>query len=245
MMETTQDEKTKTQKRIERRLAKRMTKKQKSTPTTGESKEGDLPQSSDASQSLDSWSESIDRDPRWLEQCTLEEEEAKAKAKLDESLRTGCKRNLHQIIPNLFLGSFKDAKRLDVLKSHGVTHIINISDFDSSDKAEAEFKILRIRIPDIETERINVHFETTYKFIEDAFNDNGVVFVHCTMGISRSVSIVVAYLMKKLGGDADKCLAIVKNTRRIACPNDAFMKQLRHFEATLSELEFEERLKKE
>ena len=44
---------------------------------------------------------------------------------------------------------------------------------------------------------INIHFEETFQFIEEMRQKNKNVLVHCHAGISRSVAIVCAYLMKK------------------------------------------------
>jgi len=44
--------------------------------------------------------------------------------------------------------------------------------------------------------------ENIYRFFEEAYNfikEGKIVFVHCHAGVSRSASIVIAYLMKKYG----------------------------------------------
>ncbi|KAM3553572.1 hypothetical protein ARSEF4850_006855, partial [Beauveria asiatica] len=53
-------------------------------------------------------------------------------------------------------------------------------------------------------------------FIEERIStdDNPNVLVHCRAGISRSATIVIAYLMRKYGLSADEALAEVKAKRR-------------------------------
>lgn len=53
----------------------------------------------------------------------------------------------------------------------------------------------------------------------------GKVFVHCNKGISRSATIVLAFLMMKRGKNL---MAAVKDIRakREVMPNDGFLKQL-------------------
>jgi protein-tyrosine phosphatase len=43
------------------------------------------------------------------------------------------------------------------------------------------------------------------------------------MGISRSCSAVIAYLMAKFGHSYDDAYRIVKEGRELACPNEGFV----------------------
>jgi hypothetical protein len=53
------------------------------------------------------------------------------------------------------------------------------------------------------------------------------VLVHCWAGISRSASLVIAYLMKQHAVTADEALTRLRKKRPIVDPNDGFMAQLR------------------
>lgn len=53
------------------------------------------------------------------------------------------------------------------------------------------------------------------------------------MGISRSASMVIAFLMKELGMDLKNAKEYVKEKRNIIDPNNAFMKDLKRFEEEL------------
>jgi len=55
---------------------------------------------------------------------------------------------------------------------------------------------LRCPIRDEEEVDIAAHFETAYAFIEEARVKQEAVLVHCHEGKSRSVTLVLAYLMK-------------------------------------------------
>jgi hypothetical protein len=52
-------------------------------------------------------------------------------------------------------------------------------------------------------------------------------------GVSRSTSVVLAYLMKEEGLHLDEAYAFVKSKRPVVKPNPGFMSQLRQFEREL------------
>lgn len=68
-------------------------------------------------------------------------------------------------------------------------------------------------------------------FKDNAKNDNGKVLVHCKKGISRSTTIVMAYLLKKNKDENTKLepqeiLDKLQEKRRIATPKANFIYQL-------------------
>ena len=54
--------------------------------------------------------------------------------------------------------------------------------------------------------------------------------MHCIQGISRSVSMVIAYLIAKEKISLKDAYAKVKENRKLARPNKGFLKQLIDFE---------------
>ena len=57
--------------------------------------------------------------------------------------------------------------------------------------------------------------------------------MHCTMGVSRSTSSVICYLMMKFKITFDQAISIVRMGRQMAFPNCGFATQLRELEETL------------
>ena len=56
------------------------------------------------------------------------------------------------------------------------------------------------------------------------------VLVHCQAGVSRSPTLVVAYLMALYGRPLMETFQLVKQRRQIIAPNFSFMGQLLEFE---------------
>jgi len=61
-----------------------------------------------------------------------------------------------------------------------------------------------------------------------------MVFVHCQGGISRSATIVIAYLMYKNNMTVNEASNYVKEHRPCICPNPNFMEQLEQYYKTLN-----------
>ena len=122
------------------------------------------------------------------------------------------------------------------LYHNGITHILNVS--TTEDKPHPDITTLFINIPDgggtsIDGKTIEEYFPQTYAFIQNAINADGKVLVHCHMGISRSATIVIAYLMKALNMPYINVLAMVKGKRPIVDPCLAFSWKLMKFQKEL------------
>jgi hypothetical protein len=105
---------------------------------------------------------------------------------------------------------------------------------------------LHIAVDDAIDENIAEHFPSTAAFIEEGRRDGATVFVHCQMGVSRSVSVVIAYLMSTyLPSTGQPCSAVaaakmVSLRRPIAFPNVGFQRQLLAYEGALRSVSSEQ-----
>lgn len=70
--------------------------------------------------------------------------------------------------------------------------------------------------------------------LEEVRKNNGVVLVHCMAGISRSVTLTIAYLMAHFGMSMQDAYQYVKDKRPAISPNLNFMGQLVEFERELT-----------
>lgn len=70
-------------------------------------------------------------------------------------------------------------------------------------------------------------------FTDEARKNGKGVLVHCLAGISRSVTVTVAYLMGTEGMSLNEAYDFVKSCKPNISPNFNFMGQLMEFEKTL------------
>ncbi|XP_074381978.1 dual specificity protein phosphatase 1-like [Apium graveolens] len=96
-----------------------------------------------------------------------------------------------------------------------------------------DFKYRTVDVQDRHDVNIAQYFDDCIGFIDEAKEMGGNVLVHCFVGRSRSVTIVVAYLIKKHGMSYSEALQHVKSKRAIASPNSGFLLQLQNFEKSL------------
>ena len=92
-----------------------------------------------------------------------------------------------------------------------------------------EFIHKSIDVDDDFRTNIICHFKECILFIEG----KDKIFVHCAAGMSRSPTIVIAYIMWKRKLRLNEAIKFVKEKRSIISPNDNFMNQLKIFEELL------------
>lgn len=85
---------------------------------------------------------------------------------------------------------------------------------------------MRIEVDDSPDQDLLTHFDETHKFISEAIANDGVVLVHCAAGVSRSASVVIAYIMKEMKLKYGPSKELVQRSRPVVEPNLGFEKQL-------------------
>ena len=66
---------------------------------------------------------------------------------------------------------------------------------------------------DHENYDLSVHFDTAAKFIHQSRQHTNIL-VHCMAGVSRSVTLVIAYMMKYLGMSYREARGILQSNRK-------------------------------
>ncbi|XP_060110813.1 dual specificity protein phosphatase 10-like [Heteronotia binoei] len=142
---------------------------------------------------------------------------------------------LSPILPFLFLGNERDAQDLEQMLSLNVGHVLNVTTHLPLYHVESgRLRYKRLPATDNNRQDLRQYFEEAFEFIEEAHQSGKGVLIHCQAGVSRSATIVIAYLMKHTlmtMGDAYK---YVKGRRPIISPNLNFMGQLLEFETDLN-----------
>jgi protein-tyrosine phosphatase len=129
----------------------------------------------------------------------------------------------------LFLGNAENAK----IKCCHVSAILNVTPEDSKCSHPEHTTIARLQIPILDGwhQNISQYFQSTFDFIDRYIA--GGIYVHCHAGVSRSATIVIAYIMQKQRISFNEAYQLVKSKRPCISPNLDFMGALSSFEKEL------------
>ena len=134
-----------------------------------------------------------------------------------------------KITDKIYLGNEDTARDKNILKELNISNILICAEgcepFFSN---EFKYKILYLD-DDIEEDLLS-WLKEGFDFI-DSSKDN--VYIHCVMGISRSASVVIAYMMYKNKMKYDDAYDYVFNKRKVISPNSGFINQLKKLEKIL------------
>ncbi|KAF9798592.1 hypothetical protein SFRURICE_008325 [Spodoptera frugiperda] len=140
-----------------------------------------------------------------------------------------------EILPNLYLGNSTNSEDCDALARHNIKYVLNVTP-DLPNTFEAEgcgINYLKIPIADHWSQNLSVHFPQAIRFIEEAMSARCGVLVHCVAGVSRSVTVTLAYLMQRHRLCLRDAFELVRSRKTDIAPNFHFMRQLHSFERDL------------
>jgi protein-tyrosine phosphatase len=102
-----------------------------------------------------------------------------------------------RILPDLFLGDHGASTQYKLLVEAGVTHILNVRGGASVPPPPygEQLSVHSVKISDFGDDDLRVHLAPCFAVIDAARSAGGRCLVHCSMGVNRSPSIVLCYLM--------------------------------------------------
>lgn len=158
-----------------------------------------------------------------------------------------------EIIAGLFLGNASHSEDLKSLQRYNIKYILNVTpDLPNHFENQCEIKYLQIPITDHGSQDLSMYFPAAIKFIgtyilsafsmfgtnrfsisEEARVNDSSVLVHCLAGVSRSVTVTLAYLMHSRLLSFEEAFSLVRLRKPDISPNFHFLRQLHTFEQQL------------
>lgn len=132
-----------------------------------------------------------------------------------------------EILPEfLYLGSYDNASRAELLKTQGISRVLNtVPTCQNLYKNSFTYHCLQ-------DDQI-LAFDDAIQFLEQCEKDRARVLVHCMSGKNRSPAIVIAYLMKSKGWRLGQSYQWVKERRPSVDITQAIYQQLQEYEQKL------------
>lgn len=142
----------------------------------------------------------------------------------------------NKVFNGILISNGETVQNIAHLKSIGVTHVLNTAE-QHVEVSPGAFSLNKIQyygfhVDDLPHANISRHFRRTTDFIQRAVETGGTVCVNCYMGLSRSATVVIAYLMMKQNMTCKQALDVISQGRKVR-PNPGFLQQLAELEHTL------------
>tara|TARA_Y100000590_G_scaffold470484_1_gene665608 strand:- start:2690 stop:3550 length:861 start_codon:yes stop_codon:yes gene_type:complete len=135
--------------------------------------------------------------------------------------------NISQITKHIYIGNLSSAMNNEVLEIFDINYILTaIWDMPRVNELIYSFHVDMIDVPQT---NIIKHIENSNKFIDYAIQEKKNILIHCICGVSRSVTLLIAYFIYKYQIPPTNVLAYIKTKRPIANPNHGFLHQLEKY----------------
>lgn len=138
-------------------------------------------------------------------------------------------REMTEILPWLLLGKVEPARNMYGLAKLGVTHILNVTD-DEPNLFPMQFVYLKLAVRDEDDANIGELIPQALELFKRVESKRGKVYVHCSAGVSRAPTMVIAYLVADRQISLRDAWTYVVNRRPTLQINSHFMFQLAELE---------------
>ncbi|KAG7258734.1 hypothetical protein CRUP_018134 [Coryphaenoides rupestris] len=146
---------------------------------------------------------------------------------------------IDEVWPNLYIGNVAIAQNRSALRKMGITHVLNAAHSKQGSIGDQDFygsSCVYWGVPAEDSKHFDLgqHFTPAADFIHKALKSkDGKVLVHCIMGISRSATLVLAFLMLRRHLSLANAVSHVIQSRAIF-PNRNFLSLLLQLDQQLA-----------
>ncbi|KAI9242642.1 MAG: hypothetical protein BYD32DRAFT_168969 [Podila humilis] len=149
-----------------------------------------------------------------------------------------------RILPFLYLGNLAHASNPGLLKSLGIRYVLSVGEeahglHEANAMMNASASKFMVKLVDDMfdngVDSLWRHLENCVDFVDEARRSNTRILIHCRVGVSRSATIVIAYLMAHYSMSLADAYLMVRARRLsvIIQPNLLFMYELLQWEQRL------------
>ncbi|CAO1326780.1 unnamed protein product [Diamesa hyperborea] len=141
---------------------------------------------------------------------------------------------ISEVLPSLYLCGACAIVRPETLEKLNVKFLVNATvELPDTPLPDERPNYLRVPIKDTKDANLIEYFDQVADLIEETRQADGKSLVHCVAGVSRSVSLILAYLMKYADMSLKNAFHHVRSVRPQVRPNVGFFKQLIAYEQRL------------
>jgi len=133
---------------------------------------------------------------------------------------------MYYVISNVYLSNLRDAENISLIRHNNIEVVCRLSD-DCNDSIYGTGVVFKNF--EVEDNILGANDMLAAAKVISSLIDNTKlnVLVHCNEGQSRSVSVIIYYMMTRHGYSFDAALAHIRNIKSDARPNSAFERVLR------------------
>ena len=139
-----------------------------------------------------------------------------------------------EVLPKVFIGNAAASKDSNFFTQYKISHVINITeqepnyfDVKNDDLRHGKVTYLHLPVSDKCSSLLSSYFAQTNAFIENCLSSQtNALLIHCKCGVSRSPTVLLAYLVHVRRMTLSAALNLVRKRRRRIRPNVGFFLQL-------------------
>jgi len=131
-----------------------------------------------------------------------------------------------EIMDYLYLGNQQQGANKKMLKEIGITRILSVKESFGLPPPNPDFEVLHMPMSDYGNQDLRDLMDQCIDFIEQTKQKQEKILIHCRLGVNRSTTIVLAYLMLRERWTLKQAWTHVKAQRSVALPQQGYWLQL-------------------